>query len=190
MDTKESLRAEIRRRRRERAAAERERAAYRLAAVVLARPEVRDARRVTCYLSAPEEPGTDPLREALRAAGVEVLLPVVTGDRLDWARDDGRTAPGRFGLRQPVAPVLGARALQGCDVLLVPALAVDGAGARLGQGAGYYDRALGEAPARGPVVALVHDDELLPAGAVPVEPHDRRVDAAATPGGWVDLTPG
>lgn len=187
MDTKAALRAEIRRRRRERTGPEREQAARRLAAVVLGRPEVRAARRVACYLSAPDEPGTDPLREALRSAGVEVLLPVVAGGRLDWARDDGVTAPGAFGLLHPTAPPLGDTALESCDVLLVPALAVDGAGARLGQGAGYYDRALAASPPRGPVVALVHDDELLPAGAVPVEPHDRRVDAAATPSGWVDL---
>ena len=54
--------------------------------------------------------------------------------------------------------------------MLAPALAVDGAGRRLGQGGGSYDRALERAGA--PVVAVVFDDEVLD-GQIPVEAHDR-----------------
>jgi 5-formyltetrahydrofolate cyclo-ligase len=64
-------------------------------------------------------------------------------------------------------------------MVLVPALAVDRAGNRLGRGAGYYDRALTKTRAQ--VVAVIYDDELV--DAVPHEPHDRLVDAALRPSG-------
>jgi len=75
-------------------------------------------------------------------------------------------------------------------VLLVPALAVDGAGHRIGKAGGFYDRLLADrerlAPAARPlVVAVVHDDELL--DAIPTEPHDERVDAVVTPRRYVVL---
>lgn len=190
MDTKAALRTQVRQRRAARPDDERDRAAERLAAVVTAVPAVRAARRVACYRSRPAEPGTGPLLRALHAAGAVVLLPVVTGPGrpLDWAVDDGADVPGPLGLSQPAGPRLGPRAVAGCDVLVVPALAVDRSGARLGQGGGYYDRTLARlGPGRPPVVALVHDDELLAAGEVPAGPHDVPVDAAATPSGWVPL---
>jgi 5-formyltetrahydrofolate cyclo-ligase len=62
-------------------------------------------------------------------------------------------------------------------MLLVPALAVDRAGNRLGRGGGYYDRAL--SGIRAQVVAVIYDDELV--DAVPHEPHDRLVDATLRP---------
>jgi 5-formyltetrahydrofolate cyclo-ligase len=82
-------------------------------------------------------------------------------------------------------------------VLLVPALAVDRAGRRLGRGGGYYDRALArladdpidgtavDPPDRVAVVALLHDGEIL--DAIPTDPWDRPVTAAVTPHGWFDL---
>ena len=69
--------------------------------------------------------------------------------------------------------------MDSCDVVIVPALAVDHAGYRLGRGAGYYDRAL--AGVRAPLCALVFSHELLP--EVPHEPHDVPVQLAVTPGG-------
>ena len=96
-----------------------------------------------------------------------MLLP----DRdLDWAAGDGA----------PLGPV----AVADCDVVLVPALAVDRRGVRLGRGGGSYDRALGRA--RGLVVALLHEGELHDE-PLPAEPHDVPVDAVALPGGLVRL---
>jgi 5-formyltetrahydrofolate cyclo-ligase len=187
---KRELRTRLRAARRARGAAEAAAAARDLAAVVTAAPEVRRARRVACYCSAPGEPGTGPLRAALRAAGTQVLLPVVDGHDLDWALDDGVTCPGYAGLPEPTGRRLGPAALAGCDVVLVPALAVDAAGRRLGQGGGFYDRALAAARPAGPVVALVFDDEVLDAAAgLPAEPHDIAVDAVATPRRWLRVTP-
>lgn len=70
--------------------------------------------------------------------------------------------------------------LYDCDAVLVPALACDLAGARLGRGGGYYDRALTRVNPNVPVIALVHDSQVWPAGEIPCEAHDRRVSAIAT----------
>jgi 5-formyltetrahydrofolate cyclo-ligase len=132
---------------------------------------------VALYVSVGTEPPTGPLLEAL--AGREVLLPVLREDGdLDWASWDGRLQPGPRGTREPSGPRLGPQALAGCALVVVPALAVDHRGVRLGRGGGAYDRALDRAT--GTVVALLHDGELVP--HLPEERHDRRVGAAATPG--------
>lgn len=146
---------------------------------------------VAAYVPVGTEPGSVALLDAVRAGGTTVLLPVVTrgAPLLDWAAYDGELAAGPWWLRQPVGPRLGPDAVAAAEVVLVPALAVDRAGNRLGRGAGHYDRALRNVPLRTPVVALLHDGELL--DRVPTEPHDRRVTAAATPtAGWVELAAG
>lgn len=142
-------------------------------------------RRVAAYVSVGSEPGTQPLLDGLRRAGVAVLLPVLT-DRgaLDWApyQGPGLLRAGRHGLLEPTGPLLGEDAFSSADLVLVPALAVDRAGHRLGRGGGYYDRALGHVPDETPVLAVVYAEEVL--DEVPVEPHDRPVGGALTPTGW------
>ena len=154
---------------------------------------------VLAYAATPGEPDLAPLRARLRENGIRVLLPVVAGPgELVWAADTGRLRLGRElpgGLRLPEPDPAGAvrtadLRLGPDDVALVPALAAGRDGARLGQGGGYYDRALAHLPPHpdGPlVVAVVHDDELLAAGEVPTAPHDRQVDAVLTPSRWVAL---
>ena len=88
--------------------------------------------------------------------------------------------PARLGLLEPAGPSLGLDAVREAELVLAPALAVDAAGRRLGQGGGSYDRALERAGA--PVVAVVFDDEVLDE-AIPVESHDRPVAGVLTPGG-------
>lgn len=140
---------------------------------------------VAAYLSVGTEPGTAPLLAALR--GLEVLLPVLLDDDdLDWARAGPGVEPGRHGLLEPVGPRLGRDALAACVLVVVPALAVDPTGTRLGRGGGSYDRALPRT--RGQVVALLHDGELLP--ALPRDEHDAPVHAVVTPTpGLVRLRP-
>lgn len=132
---------------------------------------------VCAYLPIGVEPGSIDLLDALRAAGHEVLLPVVppTPGPLDWATYGGPDdlAPGPLGLRQPVAPRRGVQAIGSARLVLVPALAADRAGGRLGRGGGYYDRTLGLAAPGTPLVAVLNEEELV--DAVPTEPHDRRV---------------
>ena len=116
-----------------------------------------------------------------------------SGLQRDWAEyagpDDLRErAPGRP--PEPGGPTLGAAALADADVVIAPALAVDTTGARLGQGGGWYDRALEHIRPGTPVVALVFPEELYDAEKRPLprERHDRLVDAVATPLEWHLIT--
>ncbi|MET1132437.1 MAG: 5-formyltetrahydrofolate cyclo-ligase [Aeromicrobium sp.] len=178
---KANLRDVVTSRRRARSAPDRALAAEAIALHATALPVLVRARRVAAYLSLPSEPGTAPLLESLVGRGVEVLVPVSLPDRsLDWAAyEPGAVVAGALGVPAPTGRALGSDALATCDVALVPGLAVDHAGNRLGRGAGYYDRAL--AHFTGVTCAVVFEDELLP--HVPSEPHDRPVDLVLTPSG-------
>lgn len=166
------------------AAEEIERRARALSDVATGLASVSSAGSLAAYVSVGTEPGTRPLLEELAGSGVRVLLPVMLPDRsLDWAPYDGSKSLrlGRHGLLEPVGSRLGAAALGSVDVVIVPALAVDRAGHRLGRGGGFYDRALGHVPPGIPVFAAVYAEEVL--DRVPVEHHDRPVGGALTPAG-------
>ena len=82
---------------------------------------------------------------------------------------------------QPDGEVRGAESLKEADLIVIPALAASADGTRLGQGGGWYDRALMHRSPGVPVVAAIFDDEVLEAGIIPAEPHDVPVDAIVTP---------
>jgi 5-formyltetrahydrofolate cyclo-ligase len=175
--------------RRRRSLLEQQEAARSLADHLLAWEPVRRAATLAAYASVPGEPGTGPLLDALLDRGRHVLLPVLRPDMdLDWARYRGELVSASRGLLEPPGERLGPDAVATADVVLVPALAVDRSGLRLGQGGGCYDRALARVPVGTPVCALVHAEEIL--DAVPREPHDRRVTAVVTPRGVSTLTSG
>lgn len=180
--TKARQRDELLARRRAQMATERDEAAEAIAQHVLALPVLARAQRVACYLSTPSEPGTAPLIAALHDRGVEVVVPISLADHsLAWVVHEP-AAPlvtTTLGIPEPEGRQLGADALAACSLVIVPALAIDHAGHRLGRGAGYYDRALVHVTA--PVCALVFTHELVP--EVPHEPHDVRVQMAVTPSG-------
>lgn len=147
---------------------------------------------VCLHVAVGAEPGATPdgalpLLDAARALGREVLLPVTVGAApLDWAVFGGRDTlgSGPHGLLEPTGPRLGPMALAGAGLVLVPALAVDRRGVRLGRGGGHYDRSL---PLAGPhtrLVALVTDDGLV--DALPAEPHDIAVHAVWRPRGGIE----
>jgi len=157
-------------------------AARSLRDAVLAVPELEMAGTVAAYVSIGTEPDTRGLLLALWKRGTYVLLPRLRPDNdLDWASYEGPDSlvPGPHGLLEPSEPPRGPDAVSSADVVLVPALAVDRRGTRLGRGGGSYDRALARV---GPAIltaALVYDGELV--DALPAEPHDRHVRAAVTP---------
>ncbi|MDX6284854.1 MAG: 5-formyltetrahydrofolate cyclo-ligase [Frankiales bacterium] len=182
--TKTELRARIRATRSARSAADRATVASQLRDVALSIPEVATARTVAAYVGVASEPQTLPLLDALVACGARVLLPLLCADGdLDWAEYAGAhdlvQAPHL--LLEPTGPPLGRGEIGVADVIVVPALAVDRDGNRLGQGGGAYDRALVRVAPTALVLALVHDDEIL--DVIPADPWDRPVLAAATPQG-------
>ena len=137
---------------------------------------------IAAYYSIGAEPGTHGLVFALWKRGSCVLLPVLRPDGdLDWASYEGPDSmvPGPRGLLEPGEPPRGVDAVARADAVLVPALAVDGAGRRLGRGGGSYDRALARVGPLVPLIALVYDDELVE--RVPTEGHDIPVRATASP---------
>ena len=173
MEAKAGLRREVLRRRA--ALTPQERSAAEKGLVAALTPLLSAAARVAGYASLRSEPPTG----ALLALCRQVLLPVLLPDGdLDWAVA-GPLQPGPKGLREPAGDRLGRDALSSCDVVLVPALAVDRAGRRLGRGGGSYDRALPRAT--GLTIALLYDGELV--DALPSEPHDAAVAAVVTPSG-------
>ncbi|HEV2889884.1 MAG TPA: 5-formyltetrahydrofolate cyclo-ligase [Frankiaceae bacterium] len=173
--TKSTLRSRVLAARAALPATAREAAAATLAARLLALPEVSSARVVAAYVGVGTELPTLPLLDALRARGVDVLLPVLLEDgALTWGTYDGSLVTGRRGLSEP--PSAGA-SLASADVVVVPGVAYDAALRRLGRGGGSYDRAL--ATVTVPVVAVALDEEVV--DEVPVEPHDVGVDVVVTP---------
>ena len=149
---------------------------------VLEMPEVSAAGTVAAYYSIGTEPDTHGLVFGLWKRGSYVVLPVLLPDGdLDWASYEGpdSLAPGPHGLLQPTDPVRGPGTVARADIILVPALAVDARGHRLGRGGGSYDRALARVGEQVPTIALLYDDELL--RRVPTEPHDQRVRLVARP---------
>lgn len=155
--------------------------AHAVSDLLLAAPEVRRAATVAAYVSVGREPGTGVLLDALAVAGKRVVLPLLEPDNdLDWAAytgPEGLASAGR-GLLEPVGPRLGADAIATADVVVVPGLAVDRTGLRLGRGGGSYDRALGRVPVGTFTCVVLNDEEIL--DQVPAAPHDRRVTAAVT----------
>src|SRR3954469_24149794 len=145
---------------------------------------------LAAFVPDPAEPGSGRLPGAYTELGARVLLPVIppSGRILDWGIYTGELEGGRFGLSHPVGPRLGPTAIGTADAVVVPALAVDRFGIRLGRGGGYYDRALAHARPDAVLVTIVFDDERI--AELPREVHDRPVTAVVTPsGGWEDLVP-
>jgi 5-formyltetrahydrofolate cyclo-ligase len=143
--------------------------------------------RIVCaYVPFGNEPGSLTMLDAVISAHVEVRLPVIaSGTRVGpmwWGRygGAGTLTAGRFGIPVPVGERLPPEAIGEAGLVLVPALAVDRRGVRLGRGAGFYDRTLPFADPAARLVAVVRDSEIVE--ELPEEPHDRRMNAALTPG--------
>jgi 5-formyltetrahydrofolate cyclo-ligase len=153
------------------------------AAALASVPLPRRPGTVCAYWPVGFEPGSRELLDGLVRRGSRVLLPVVDSlGPLQWAEYTGAGSlqRGPLGLLEPTGPLLGRTAIAAAVLVLVPALAVDRTGVRLGRGGGHYDRTLPLASPGTPLVAIVRDDEML--AALPVQPHDIPVTAALTPG--------
>ncbi|MFF6958933.1 5-formyltetrahydrofolate cyclo-ligase [Streptomyces sp. NPDC008317] len=186
-ERKAALRTRLLRTRRDLTAAERAAAATALSQTVRGLPELAAPGPVAAYVSIGAEPGTRELIDTLRNAGTRVLLPVLLPDNdLDWAAYDGPDALHRTGrgLFEPTGEHLGPEAVTTARAVLLPGLAVDARGVRLGRGGGSYDRVLArlrEAAVDPLLMVLLYAHEVV--DRVPQEPHDHLVDLAVTPEG-------
>ena len=151
--------------------------------------ELTDQITVCGYLPLPSEPLALATLERLIGKGMKILLPVVTGAApLDWAEfvPGGATVTGVGGMTEPAGARLGSSAAGAADVILVPALAVDPGGWRLGRGGGHYDRTLGLLHSLGfrpQLIAVLYDGEVLP--QIPRDGFDVPVDGVVTPTGGI-----
>lgn len=189
-DAKRALRADLRERRQLLSDAALEHAAAGVKIQLDALVAQFGARSVSCFLSAPTEPGTREFVAGAVARGIRVLLPITRADGLlDWsvATADGDIGVGLSGMPEPLGEVLGPIAVNDVDLLIVPAAAVDRSGMRLGWGRGYFDKTLGSMERCPPVYAVVFDSEIV--DEVPREVHDQPVTGAVTPTRTVVLAP-
>lgn len=144
----------------------------------------RDAHRVGAFAAMAVEPATRPLAEAVLAHGRCMLMPRCTrASVMEFAPimawDD--LEPGRYGLREPTAPAW-TGAWQLGDLVLVPGLAFDERGGRLGRGAAYYDRFFAETVRGAPrLIGFGFSFQIV--NEVPMDVHDRRLDGVLTEAG-------
>ena len=136
--------------------------------------------RPTCialYFSTASEPSTDELLEELWSRNIQVITPRVDGTALLWVETERSTptAVGALGIREALGTVT---ELSDAQVIVLPALAIDPMGHRLGQGGGFYDRALAQFESPPLLIAVVNDTE--DHEDIPVESHDARVDVVVT----------
>lgn len=143
-------------------------------------PELAAAGTVLAYAAHGDELDVTPVIADLATAGTRVLLPRVVGDRLELARltDLAALTLGYRGVREPVGPAIAPREV---DVAVVPGVAFDRSGVRLGQGGGHYDRLLPELRPGALVVAPCFAVQVV--DRVPRGTHDHLVDVLVTEDG-------
>ena len=154
--------------------------------VILQAPEIVSATTIASYVSYEYEPSTVEINEAFLRSGKTLVLPRINGDQLEWVRWDGN--PAQLIIKKKISEPLGDAITDLSDIgaVIVPALKIDQSGFRLGQGGGYYDRALANFNAW--KIGLVYAGELS-SEVLPREAHDVPLDAAATPSIVVRFNP-
>lgn len=178
-DARSLLRARLRQARAARTAQEQARDAEAVCARILALPAYRNARVVMAYAAARGEIALDAVMADALAQGKALALPLCVGPGEMQARRVTaieQLRPGRYGIMEPAdscPPVVP----EDIGLVLVPGVAFDARGGRLGQGGGYYDRFL--PLSRALRVGVCPEFALL--DRVPVRAHDQRMDAVVTP---------
>jgi 5-formyltetrahydrofolate cyclo-ligase len=158
-----------------------------------------DAGTVCAYVPVGTEPGSVEMLDMLLRRSKRVLLPLArtTGPGnngtplpLRWGEyQPGALVPGPWGLLEPPGPALPESALAEATLVIIPALAVDRRGVRLGRGRGFYDRSLDGRDPQARLVAMVRDAEFV--DELPAEPHDVPMTHVITPRrGVMALVPG
>jgi 5-formyltetrahydrofolate cyclo-ligase len=146
--------------------------------VILKAPEIVSASTIASYLSYDFEPSTVEINEAFLRDGKTLVLPRINGNHLEWVtwNGDPNQLIAKKKIMEPQGEAL--KELSQISAVIVPALRIDQSGYRLGQGGGYYDRALPHLTAW--TIGLVYAGELN-SEELPHEAHDIPLDAAASP---------
>lgn len=141
-------------------------------------PEFLSAQVIASYISYEDEPDTSGLNFKLIAEKKTLVLPRMTKDGLEWITWDGssESLSTKKKIKEPIGNPI--PDLSVIDLVIVPALRIDRSGFRLGQGGGYYDRALPHLRAWS--IGLIHPDEIS-SEDLPREAWDVPLNAAATP---------
>ena len=144
---------------------------------ILTASELKGATNIASYISYEFEPETSDINQRLIKDGKKVFLPrLLENNDIQWVSWNGSsenlTKVGK--IYEPIGDAVEVE----LDVIILPALHVDRIGNRLGQGGGSYDRALSRSKAF--KIALLHYGELT-SEILPIQPHDEKIDAAATP---------
>ena len=159
---------------------ERRERSVRLVAQLAAQPAWETARRVLLFAPLPVEPDIDLLWLSDALEDKECAYPRVAGPaiRLYIVGHVEELEPTRWGLREPVPVAAREADIGDFDVVLVPGLAFDQSGGRLGRGGGFYDRLLAERGPRSVVVGIGFDFQRMP--ELPRAPHDALMDYVCT----------
>jgi 5-formyltetrahydrofolate cyclo-ligase len=146
-----------------------------------------NAQTILFYAPLPDEPDIWPLLAVTGGAGKQVFLPRFLADTTTYTACQIKTPEtdlqlGQFGIREPTesCPQI---PLNRLDLILVPGVAFDLHGRRLGRGKGFYDRLL--AAVRGTTCGVAFDEQIV--NEVPVEPHDVLLNCILTPSRWIQL---
>lgn len=177
--TKEAIRKRVLAEQAKLSKAERKRRSSQISAKLFLRPEFKKAKTVMFYVSKDDEVDTSGMIKATLKTGKDVLVPVtlrrerrlIPSRLIDYDRE---LAPGPYGILQPRAGFIRRVSSDQIDLVIVPGVAFDKSGNRLGRGAGYYDRFLAGVPKKIPRIGLAFDFQVLP--ALPKSCHDLPVD--------------
>ena len=144
---------------------------------ILSATELKGATNIASYISYEFEPETSDINQRLIKDGKKVFLPrLLENNDIQWVSWNG-SSENLTKVEKIYEPIGDAVEVE-LDVIILPALHVDRMGNRLGQGGGSYDRALSRSKAF--KIALLHYGELT-SEILPIQPHDEKIDAAATP---------
>ena len=182
---KTQIRAQVRARLHQIPPRERQIASAQSCDLLRSRIEWRSARSVLFYAPLTDELDLSPLWEHALSAGKTVALPRFNQEADDYSAYAVSSltdplAQGKFGIPEPGAdssPI----PLNQLDLIMVPGVAFDPSGRRIGRGRGYYDRIL--AKVRGTKCGVAYEQQIL--AEVPVEPHDVHLDCLLTPMRWI-----
>ena len=144
-------------------------------------PEAEVARTVAVYLATDGEVDAAPTIDWLKARDVEVCAPRLVAGEMEFGNLTARLQVGQLGISEPVGETV---AIERIDLVIVPLVAIDERGTRVGRGAGYYDRTFSgllaaDRPSRPWLVGYGHDFQLVP--TLERQAHDVPLDALVTP---------